>query len=171
MIFIPFSIDRSIIPAVTVPPLSHLTSCTPTKYTLLIPWQLLWPWPIRTPHVPCAKSHIPLQLLMLYWRIGLIPSLLTLFRNMINFLRWGVFSISHQQPLPPFPAGGPPLVGCQRLLVQYIRSYLPQMEAVSPTATWEHTMPWWQGLTYQSLHSNKGQYSEALLRDVGWLLK
>jgi hypothetical protein len=28
-------------------------------------------------------------------------------------------------------AGGPSLVGCPRLLIQYIRSYLPYLEAVS----------------------------------------
>jgi hypothetical protein len=33
------------------------------------------------------------------------------------------------QALPP--AGGPTLVGCPRLLIQYIRCYLPYLEAVS----------------------------------------
>jgi len=33
---------------------------------------------------------------------------------------------------PPNPqAGGPPTVGCPRLLIQYIRSYPPYLEAVS----------------------------------------
>jgi hypothetical protein len=33
---------------------------------------------------------------------------------------------------PPNPqAGGPPTVGCPRLLIQYIRSYSPYLEAVS----------------------------------------
>jgi hypothetical protein len=33
---------------------------------------------------------------------------------------------------PPNPqAEGPPLVGCQRLLIQYIRSYTPYLEAFS----------------------------------------
>ena len=36
------------------------------------------------------------------------------------FLRWGVVSTS-----PKFQAGGPPLVGCPRLLIQYICSYPP----------------------------------------------
>jgi len=30
-----------------------------------------------------------------------------------------------------FKAGNPPLVGCPRLLIQYIRSYPPYLEAVS----------------------------------------
>jgi hypothetical protein len=34
-------------------------------------------------------------------------------------------------PTPNSHAGGPPLVGCPRLLIQYIRSYPPYLEAVS----------------------------------------
>jgi len=43
-----------------------------------------------------------------------------MFRNMICFLRWGVVSTS-----PNPRAGGPPLVSCPRLLIQYVRSYPP----------------------------------------------
>ena len=32
-------------------------------------------------------------------------------------------------------ARGPPLIGCLRLLIQYIRSYPPYLEAVPPSAT------------------------------------
>jgi hypothetical protein len=42
------------------------------------------------------------------------------FRNKIMFLRWGPVSTS-----PSPRAGGQPLVGCPRLLIQYIRSYPP----------------------------------------------
>jgi hypothetical protein len=42
------------------------------------------------------------------------------------FLRWGVV-----RPTPNSQAGGPPLVGCLRLLIQYIRSYPPYLEAIS----------------------------------------
>ena len=59
------------------------------------------------------------------------------------FLRWGVVSTS-----PNPQAGGPPLVGCPRLLIQYIRGYPPYLEAVPPSATWGRAMPWWQGPTY-----------------------
>jgi hypothetical protein len=37
-----------------------------------------------------------------------------------KFLQWGVFG-----PTPNLQAGGPPLVGFPRLLIQYIRSYPP----------------------------------------------
>jgi hypothetical protein len=49
-----------------------------------------------------------------------------MFRNKLGVLRWWVVSP------PPHPqAGGPPPVGCPRLLFQYIRSYPPYLEAVS----------------------------------------
>jgi hypothetical protein len=50
------------------------------------------------------------------------------FRNMFLFLRWEVVS-----PPPNPQAGGPPLAGCPRLLIQYIRSYAPYLEAFSST--------------------------------------
>jgi hypothetical protein len=64
-------------------------------------------------------------------------------RNIINFLRGGVVSTS-----PNPQAGGPPLVGCPRLLIQNIRSCPPYLQAVPPSATWGRAMPWWRGPTY-----------------------
>ena len=57
-----------------------------------------------------------------------------------TFWRWGVVSTS----LNP-QAGWPPLVGCQRLLIQYIRSYLPYGRLFLPSENWRRAMPWWQG--------------------------
>jgi hypothetical protein len=54
----------------------------------------------------------------LYRRISPVPSLLCLVRNMVKFLRWGIVRTS-----PNPKAESPPLVGCPRLLIQYIRSY------------------------------------------------
>jgi hypothetical protein len=48
-------------------------------------------------------------------------------------------------PTPNPKAGGPPLVGCPRLLIQYIRSYPLYPEDFPPSATWGRAMPWWQG--------------------------
>jgi len=42
------------------------------------------------------------------------------FRNMMRFLQWGVVSTS-----PNTQAGGPPFVGCPRLLIRYIRGRPP----------------------------------------------
>jgi hypothetical protein len=54
------------------------------------------------------------------------PRLLMNFCNKLIFLRWGVVS-----PMLNPQAGGPPIVGCPWLLMQYIRSYPPYLEAVS----------------------------------------
>jgi hypothetical protein len=45
---------------------------------------------------------------------------LWIFRNKDTFSRWGVVS-----PSPNPQAGGPPLVGCPRMLIQYICGYPP----------------------------------------------
>jgi hypothetical protein len=73
------------------------------------------------------------------------PRPLCIIRNIINFLRWGVVSTS-----PNPQAGGPPLVGCPRLLIQNILSYPPYLQAVPPTATWGRAMSWWQHWTHLS---------------------
>jgi hypothetical protein len=52
--------------------------------------------------------------------------LLVDFRNKIIF--YGEVLLA---PRPPPPAGGPPRVGCARLLIDFIRSYPPYLEAVS----------------------------------------
>jgi len=46
------------------------------------------------------------------------------FRNMLDFYSEGLLD---PRPTP----GGPPFVGCPRLLIQYILSYRPYVEAVS----------------------------------------
>jgi len=50
----------------------------------------------------------------------------------------------------PAQAGGQHTVGSLRLLIHYIHSYPPYLEAVRPSATWGRAMPWWQGPTYHS---------------------
>jgi hypothetical protein len=60
-------------------------------------------------------------LLRLYQSINPGPRLcLWTFRNKDTFSRWGVVN-----PSPKLQTGGPPLVGCPRLLIHYIRSYPP----------------------------------------------
>ena len=60
------------------------------------------------------------------------------FRNMGEFIRRGVVSTS-----PNPQSAGPPLVGCPRLLIQYIRSQPPYLKNVSPYSTWRRAMPRW----------------------------
>ena len=105
-------------------------------------------FPLYVLHV-LPISAIPFPCLGRNQRISLIPRHHVIFRNMVNFLRWGVVNTS-----PNPQAEGPPLVRCPRLLFQYIRRYHPYLEAVPSPATWERAMPWWQGPTYHGLPSH-----------------
>jgi hypothetical protein len=51
-------------------------------------------------------------------RISPGPRRFETFRNNKHFLLWGVVA-----PRPTPQVGGPPIVGCPRLLIRYIRSY------------------------------------------------
>jgi len=75
-------------------------------------------FPLETP-LPPAKTRVGG---VVYLRIVLSPeesSCLQVFLNM-NVLQGGVVSTS-----PNTQVGGPPLVGCPRLLIQFISSYPP----------------------------------------------
>jgi hypothetical protein len=116
--------------------------CTSWRSILILSFQLRLDL-IQAPHVPYPKSHIPFPFLKLYQRIRLGPRLFWMIRNLVIFLRWGVLSTSSNPQ-----AGGPPLFGCPRLLIQCIRSYPPYPEAVPPSTTRGRAMPRWQGITY-----------------------
>jgi hypothetical protein len=73
-----------------------------------------------------SRPHIHFPCLRSFQSIRPIPRPFVTFRNVFIFLRWGVVS-----PPPNPQAGWPPLVGCPRLLIQYIRSYPPYLEAFS----------------------------------------
>jgi hypothetical protein len=76
---------------------------------------------IQAPNIPGTKSRVPLSLLRSYQSISPGPRLcLWMFRNKHSCSQWGVVSPSHNPQ-----AGGPPLFGSPRLLIQYIRSYAP----------------------------------------------
>ena len=64
-----------------------------------------------------------------YLRIVLSPKEASCLHLNMNVLQGGFVSTS-----PKPQAGGPPLVGCPRLLIQFIRSY-PPSEAVPLSAT------------------------------------
>jgi hypothetical protein len=64
---------------------------------------------------------------------SLVPGSVCMIRNTFIFLRWEVVNTS-----PKHLSGGPPLVGCPPLFIQYIRSYPLYPEAVPPSATRGH---------------------------------
>jgi hypothetical protein len=79
---------------------------------------------IHTSDIPSTKSHIHFLSLRSFMQgICPCPRLLTNSCNELIFLWWGLVS-----PTPNRQAGGPPLVGCLRLHIQYIRSYLPYLQ-------------------------------------------
>ena len=114
-------------------PAFHGTRRFITVLTSVRHLSLSWANPIPTclisfPCIFCAM--LPLETLppgepsggVVYLRIALSPeeaSCLQVFLN-INVLQGGVVSTS-----PNPQAGGPPLFGCPRLLIQFIRSYPP----------------------------------------------
>jgi hypothetical protein len=78
--------------------------------------------PIHIPKpYPCLRS---------FQSILPFPRPFVTFCNVFLFLWWGVVS-----PLPNPQAGGPPLVGCSRLLVQYIHSYPKYLYLVKKKST------------------------------------
>ena len=113
---------KNIILCLTVPPLSHLTSCTPTKSNLYLANSLATV--VSEPD--------------LYWlRTFQIPNLMSLFhclgrtkgsvqvRGTCMFRERPGLTVRSCQHLAQPPVGVPHLVGCPRLLIQYIRSHLP----------------------------------------------
>jgi hypothetical protein len=78
-------------------------------------------------NVTCRRSGRDVRgtLPYLRWFIQrILPRSFVTFRIKFIFLLWVV-------PTPNPQAWGPPLVGSPRLLIQYIRNYLPYLEAVS----------------------------------------
>jgi len=73
---------------------------------------------IYLPTLGWVFKEFPFSLPMSYQRIRPHPRPLWMVRNMATFLRWGAVRNSSN-----FQTGGPRIVGCQRLLIQYIRSY------------------------------------------------
>ena len=125
MIFVSFSMEKIIIPALTVPPFSQLTSYAATKSNFCLGNSL----------AAAVSDPVLYRLLTFYYVPNLLPLSRCLGRTEVSvqvrvflfehfvtryFLRWGVSGT-----LPNPQSGGPPLFGCLRLLVRYIRSYRP----------------------------------------------
>ena len=87
-----------------------------------------------------------------------------------SFFTWWIFY--GEKLLAPHPnpqAGGPPLFGRPQLLIQYIRSYPPYLEAVPLFSTWGRAMPLWQrlaslGTRWQNIWTNKWHWMLQLPR-------
>jgi hypothetical protein len=105
----------------------------------LIPWSRVLPEKLTGP-----------QLLKKFrgfygtWRfITAVTRFLRFFQYFVTWLIFLRLGVIRNSPNPQ--AWRPPVVGCPRLLIQYIHRYLPYLEAVPPCTTWGRAMPWWQG--------------------------
>jgi hypothetical protein len=125
-------------------PLSYGTRRFITVFTKARHWTQSWASRIQfAPSIPISLTS---NLMSFFQCLGRtkesvqVRGTLKHFVTIETFLRWGVIG-----PTPNPQAGGPPLVGCQRLLIRYVRSYPPYPEDFPPSATWGRAMPWWQG--------------------------
>ena len=133
-------------PAVTEPPLSHLTSYTPTKSNLY-----------QANYLAAAVSEPALYRLLIFH----IPNLMSLFRCLghtkVSIQLWcrsscfvtkPVFMVRSCQRLTQPPSWK--TTHCQVSATAYsIFLQLPSIfKAIPPSTTWGLTMPLWQGPTY-----------------------
>jgi len=107
-----------------VPPVSHLTPCTPTKSNLYPDNSLVAA--VSEPALYWLLTfHIPNRM-YLFRCFGRTEVLIQVPCKRSCFAKKPVFYGEELSTLRPTnPAGGPPLVGCPRLLIQYIRRYPP----------------------------------------------
>jgi hypothetical protein len=102
-----------------------------TVFTRSLHWSLSWARSIQSIpshhislrsifNIPRPKSHV------IFFRRGRLSKESVQGPLWSIVTRWGLLS-----PMPNPQAGGPPLVGCPRLLIQYIRSYPTYLGAVS----------------------------------------
>jgi hypothetical protein len=119
MIFIPRSIEECIILYPFNATLVPSDSCTPTKSNLYFPTSL-----VTILNEPDLYRHLTFH----------VPNLMSIFRC-LGCAKWSVLFWGCAQwfvtNIEFYGEGGPPTVGCPRLLVQYIRSYPPYLETVS----------------------------------------
>jgi hypothetical protein len=128
MILIPPSIEKCIFACsfgATSSP-----SCTPTKSNLH--FEIYSATALSEPALYILLTFEVPNLISIFFHLGCLSKESVWIRGFLwsfvtsLFLWWRVVS-----PTPNPQAGGPPLIGCPRLLFQYIRSYPPYLEAVS----------------------------------------
>jgi len=98
-----------------VPPLSLITSCTPTQSNLHLANSLATV--VSAPNIPGTESCVPFPLLRSYQSIGPGPRHVFMFCNIAIFYGEELSAPCRTPKLGDHP--------CSRLLIQYIRSYRP----------------------------------------------
>jgi hypothetical protein len=127
-----------------VPLLTHLTSCTLTKYDLFLANSLAAavPWPQQPLYIPCTKSHVRFSMLRLYQKTSVGP------RQVYPFRKKGSF---YGEELSPRPTPSWRTTPCRLPATAYsiFLHLLSILEAVPPSPTWGSAMGWWQEPTYR----------------------
>jgi hypothetical protein len=129
MILIPLSIEKCTVysSVVSVLPLSHLTSCTPTKSNLYLDTSSATV--LSEPALYILLTFQVSNLKSIFLRLGRLSKESVRVRGSLWIFVASLFFYGDEL-LAPRPTS---LVGCPRLLIEYIRSYLPYLEAVSST--------------------------------------
>jgi hypothetical protein len=135
-----FSIEKLKSPALTMPPLFHLTFCTCTKSNLYLANSLAAavsePALYRPHAIPSTKSHVPLPLLMSYYSTSPDPRLyLWIFCNIICLY-------CEELLAPRLTPNGGGISPCLLSMCAYsIYSKLPFiLEVVPQSVIWEHVV-------------------------------
>ena len=145
MIFVSFSIEKTIIPCFGMPPLPSLTSCTPIKSNLYLANSLAAA--VSEPAIyrllySMFQISCPFLLRSLYHCVSPGPRLsVWMFCNKIHF--YG------EELLAPSPT--PKLEDCPLLAVRdcLFSIFTPTiLEVVPPAVTWWRATPWWQRPTF-----------------------
>lgn len=102
----------------------------------------IWPvFPLNITYILIVLSELimepALYSLLLFWVLNLLSIFLS-WSHLLNKLWWDVIGL-----MPNHQARGPLLVGCLWLVVQYIHSYPPQLQASR-----HHVMVTWAQLTW-----------------------
>jgi hypothetical protein len=103
-----------------------LTSCTAIRSRLYFASSLATVWVNLLYNIPCSKSHIHFSLPVSIQRN--LPNR----RRFVTFINKLYFTVRSSYPSPNPESGGPAPVGSTWLLIQYIRSYPPYLDAISP---------------------------------------
>jgi hypothetical protein len=131
-----------------VPPLCHLTSCTPTKSNLYLANCLTTA--VSEPNLlRLLTLHVP-KLMFHFHCLGRNEASDQVGASSICFVTRPVFQWGFVSTLPNPQAGGPHLVGCSRLLIQYIRRY---------------PLYWWSFLHPQPQEAPFRDYGDSLMVD------
>ena len=128
-----------------MPPLSHLTSRTPTKYNLFA--NSLAAAVSEPALYRLLTFHVP-NLMSLFHCLGCTKASVQARGKCLCFITKPVFTVRcclHLTQTPDWRT-----TPCRLSTTAYsIYSQLPSLlEVFPPSATWGRTMPWWRGLTH-----------------------